>query len=66
MRIVTGPGDLRIARDLYQTAVLSAVERMQREGVYVCMDNIMKRMLSYNQKILWDVLWELACEGRLA
>lgn len=66
MSIVIGLGDLRVAHDLYRTAVLREVERMRREGVYVCMGNVMSRMPDYNQEILCGTLWALAREGKLS
>lgn len=66
MNSLTGPGDRCVAQDLYRTAILGELGHMRREGVYVSMDNIMARMLRYNQEILWGVLWALALEGGLS
>lgn len=66
MNSLTGPGDLCVAQDLYRTAILGELWRMRRQGVYVSMDNIMARMPSYNQEILWGALWALALEGGLS
>jgi hypothetical protein len=66
MSIVTGSGNFRVARDLYEIAVLREVVVMRREGVYVCFANIMARMPSYNQQILWDLCWTMALEGKLS
>ncbi len=65
MNTVTGSGDLRVAHDLYRSAVLREVAIMRRECVYVCMTNVMMRMPNYNQTILWNTLWTLAREGAL-
>lgn len=66
MNVVTGPGDLTIAQDLYRTAILGELALMRREGVYVSMGNVMSRMPSYNQEILWGTLWALTLEGKLS
>ena len=66
MNIVTGHGDRSIAQDLYRSAALAEIARMRREGVYVCIGNALARMPTYNQEILNNTLWALACEGRLA
>jgi len=66
MNVVTGPGDRSIAQDLYRTAILQEIVLMRREGVYVCMGNVMARMPSYNREILWGTLWCLALEGQLS
>ena len=63
---VTGSGDRNVAQDLYRSAILREVTAMRREGVYVCMGNVMARMPTYHQDILWNTLWALALEGRLA
>lgn len=65
MNLVTGLGDLRVANDLYEVAVLREVSIMRRESVYVCFGNIMARMPKYNQQILWDLLWAMARDGKL-
>lgn len=66
MNVVAGPGDLSIAQDLYRIAILREISLMRREGLYVSMGNVMSRMPEYNQKILWEVLWALALEGKLS
>lgn len=66
MNVVTGPGDRSIAQDLYRTSILQELALMRREGVYVCMGNVMSRMPSYNREILWGTLWALALEGQLS
>jgi hypothetical protein len=66
MTIVTGPGDRSIAQDLYQSAALAEIALMRREGVYVCIGNVLARMSKYNQAMLSSALWTLAFEGRLA
>jgi hypothetical protein len=64
--IVTGRGDATIASDLYRSAILREVASMRHEGVYVCMANVMARMPTYHQEILWNTLWVLAHEGKLS
>ena len=66
MNIVTGPGDRSVAQDLYQSAALAEIALMRREGVYVCIGNVLARMPKCNQEILNNVLWALALEGRLS
>jgi hypothetical protein len=66
MSVTTGPGDLRVAHDLYRSAILREVAIMRREGIYVCMANVTTRMPNHNQEILWEALWMLALEGELA
>jgi hypothetical protein len=63
---VKGPGYAPIAQDLYRSAALREISIMRREGVYVCMGNVMARMATYNQEILWNTLWALAREGGLS
>jgi hypothetical protein len=54
------------SQDLYRSDVLREVAAMKREGVYVCMANVIKRMPTCHQDILWSTLWSLAREGRLS
>lgn len=63
---MTGPGDPSIAQDLYRTAIFGEVALMWCKEVYVSMDNLMSRMPSYNQEILWIALWGLMLEGKLS
>ncbi len=58
-------GCARVASDLYRSAILAEVDRMRREGVFVCFANIQTRLAVYNQDILWNTLWSLAREGAL-
>lgn len=64
--IVNGIGCASIAQDLYRSAILQVVAELRREGVYVCMSNVIARMPSHNQDMLWNTLWVLAREGALA
>jgi hypothetical protein len=64
--VITGNGSKGIAHSLYSTAVLSEVSLMKREGTFVSFAAIMARMPSYNQSILWEVLWDLSREGSLS
>jgi len=61
----TGTGDISIAQDLYRSAALAEIALMRREGVYICIGNILARMPKYNQQILNGTLWSLALEGKL-
>jgi len=54
------------SQDLYRSDVLREVAAMKREGVYVCMGNVIKRMPDCHQDILWGTLWALAREGKLS
>lgn len=64
--VVTGRGDALIAQDLYRSAALREISIMRREGVYVCIGNVLARMPTYNQEMLSNTLWMLAREGKLA
>ncbi len=55
-----GIGDRTVAQDLYQTAARCEIVAMRKEGVYVCIGNILSRMPAYNQEILNRVLWSMA------
>jgi hypothetical protein len=66
MNSVTGSGDHRIAQDLYRSAALAEIARMRREGVYICIGNVIARMPAYNLEILNGTLWALAFEGKLS
>lgn len=58
-----GVGDRKVAADLYASAILTEAATMAREGMYVCLANIEKRLPAYNVEILRDVFWMIAREG---
>lgn len=61
----TGPGDRKVAFDLYCSAILQEATAMRRAGTYVCLSNILARLPSYNAQILTDAFWSLAIGGQL-
>ena len=64
--IRSGAGAANIAQDLYHSAALAEIAQMRREGVYVCIGNVLARMPKYNQEMLNTTLWAIAFEGGMS
>lgn len=63
--IRSGHGDANVASDLYASAILSEIAIMRRQGAYVCLANLQKRLASYNQEMLSGTFFALCLSGEV-